>query len=168
MQSVFCVTNLIRQEAGSLTGAGNHREGLSVIQTSGIAMSGVRHVNKIPTIRGTDIIRDPRVNKVMRAVKKVGVLSGACMFGNTSSMDRWKSLLHSDFNEVVLLRKPCLYFKLLEFIFCVYYLWWGKLQPLISVQCVVCWLNFEMQINHRSRVYATQATGDGHSLDSKY
>ena len=27
-------------------------------------MSDVRHVNKIPTIRGTDIMRDPRLNKV--------------------------------------------------------------------------------------------------------
>ena len=29
-------------------------------------MSGVRHVNKIPTIRGTDILRDARLNKVKR------------------------------------------------------------------------------------------------------
>ena len=61
MQSnLFRVTDFSRQEAV----AGNHREGLSVIQTSGIAMSEVRHVNKIPTIRGTDIMRDPRLNKV--------------------------------------------------------------------------------------------------------
>lgn len=48
-----------------LDGAGQRKGALSVIQTSGIAMSGVRHVNKIPTIRGTDIMRDPRLNKVM-------------------------------------------------------------------------------------------------------
>ena len=49
----------------SKVGAGNHTNSLSAIQTSGIAkMSGLRHVHKIPTIRGTDIIRDPRLNKV--------------------------------------------------------------------------------------------------------
>ncbi|KAM7426306.1 NADP-dependent malic enzyme [Porites harrisoni] len=48
----------------SKVGAGNHTNSLSAIQTSGIAkMSGLRHVHKIPTIRGTDIIRDPRLNK---------------------------------------------------------------------------------------------------------
>lgn len=64
---IFCVTGFTRPEAVvSLAEAGQlKREGLSVIQTSGIAMSGARHVNKIPTIRGTDIIRDPRLNKVM-------------------------------------------------------------------------------------------------------
>lgn len=31
---------------------------------AGINMAEVRQVNKIPTIRGTDIIRDPRLNKV--------------------------------------------------------------------------------------------------------
>ena len=50
----------------SKVGAGNHTNSLSAIQTSGIAkMSGLRHVHKIPTIRGTDIIRDPRLNKVL-------------------------------------------------------------------------------------------------------
>ena len=50
----------------SKVGAGNHTNSLSAIQTSGIAkMSGLRHVHKIPTIRGTDIIRDPRLNKVV-------------------------------------------------------------------------------------------------------
>lgn len=50
-----------------LTGAGQlEKQALSVLQTSGIAMSAVRHVNKIPTIRGTDIMRDPRLNKVIQ------------------------------------------------------------------------------------------------------
>jgi len=55
----------VQETIFSLDRAGQKKDGLSVIQTSGIAMSGVRHVNKIPTIRGTDIIRDPRLNKVM-------------------------------------------------------------------------------------------------------
>ena len=54
----------VQRTVFSLDGAGQKKGGLSVIQTSGIAMSGVRHVNKIPTIRGTDIMRDPRLNKV--------------------------------------------------------------------------------------------------------
>ena len=51
-----------------MAGAGQLQKeaGLSVIQTSGITMSAERHVNKIPTIRGTDIMRDPRLNKVMK------------------------------------------------------------------------------------------------------
>lgn len=51
-----------------MAGAGQLQKeaGLSVIQTSGITMSAERHVNKIPTIRGTDIMRDPRLNKVKK------------------------------------------------------------------------------------------------------
>lgn len=59
------MTRQVQGTVFSLDGAGQKKGGLSVIQTSGVAMSGVRHVNKIPTIRGTDIMRDPRLNKVM-------------------------------------------------------------------------------------------------------
>lgn len=60
----FCVTYFYysRREVVSTTGACR----VKVTQSSGIAMSGVRHVNKIPTIRGTDILRDARLNKVKR------------------------------------------------------------------------------------------------------
>lgn len=60
----ICVTYFYcsRREVVSTTGAGRFK----VTQSSGIAMSGVRHVNKIPTIRGTDILRDARLNKVKR------------------------------------------------------------------------------------------------------
>ena len=47
------------------------KEGFSVIQTSGVAMSRVKQVNKIPTIRGTDIMRDPRLNKVLYVTQTV-------------------------------------------------------------------------------------------------
>ena len=59
------MTRKVQESVFALDGAGQKEGGLSVIQTSGITMSGVRHVNKIPTIRGTDIMRDPRLNKVM-------------------------------------------------------------------------------------------------------
>lgn len=52
---------------------------VKVTQSSGIAMSGVRHVNKIPTIRGTDILRDARLNKVKRL--KVVVIANDSFLG---------------------------------------------------------------------------------------
>ena len=88
------MTDFTRQAAAQGIGAGN--QGLSAIQTSGIAiMSGLRHVNKIPTIRGTDIIRDPRLNKVMQSFFSISdqsdsrALFSACMTDFTS----WKKLI---------------------------------------------------------------------------
>lgn len=48
-------------------------------------MSGVRHVNKIPTIRGTDILRDARLNKVKRL--KVVENSQRFFFGGLCAHD---------------------------------------------------------------------------------
>ena len=32
---------------------------------AGITMANMQHVNKIPTIRGTDVMRNPKLNKVI-------------------------------------------------------------------------------------------------------
>lgn len=54
-------------------------------------MSGIKHVNKIPTIRGTDIMRDPRLNKVIGFVHwseraELGLLHDKLMIEGTTCM----------------------------------------------------------------------------------
>ena len=59
------MTTFTNRQESVLVGASQlHKQALSVLQTSEITMSVVGHVNKIPTIRGTDIMRDARLNKV--------------------------------------------------------------------------------------------------------
>ena len=77
-----------------LTGAGQlEKQALSLLQTSGIAMSAVRHVNKIPTIRGTDIMRDPRLNKVIQ--------KNIARCDSRPGHDGWHDLVHVSANRAV-------------------------------------------------------------------
>ncbi|KAJ7394266.1 NADP-dependent malic enzyme [Desmophyllum pertusum] len=122
-------TKTTRQEAVILAGAGQLQKeaGLSVIQTSGITMSAERHVNKIPTIRGTDIMRDPRLNKgtafTLKERQILGIhgLLPPCISNQEVQCERMYAELHRKANDLeryillmaLLERNEALFFKIL-------------------------------------------------------
>ncbi|XP_020623343.1 NADP-dependent malic enzyme-like [Orbicella faveolata] len=117
----------VQETVFSLDGVGQKKDGFSVIQTSGIAMSGVRHVNKIPTIRGTDIMRDPRLNKGTaftlqeRQILGIHGLLPPCISTQEIQSQRMYAELHrkaNDLEKYILLmalqeRNESLFFKIL-------------------------------------------------------
>ncbi|XP_074626264.1 NADP-dependent malic enzyme-like [Acropora palmata] len=112
-----------RREVVSTTGACR----VKVTQSSGIAMSGVRHVNKIPTIRGTDILRDARLNKGTaftleeRQILGIHGLLPPCISTQEIQCQRVYAELHKKANDLqryiqlmaLLERNESLFFKLL-------------------------------------------------------
>ncbi|XP_015764016.1 PREDICTED: NADP-dependent malic enzyme-like [Acropora digitifera] len=112
-----------RRKVVSTTGACR----VKVTQSSGIAMSGVRHVNKIPTIRGTDILRDARLNKGTaftleeRQILGIHGLLPPCISTQEIQCQRVYAELHKKANDLqryiqlmaLLERNESLFFKLL-------------------------------------------------------
>ncbi|XP_058951791.2 NADP-dependent malic enzyme isoform X2 [Pocillopora verrucosa] len=116
-----------KQESVLVGASQLHKQALFVLQTSEITMSAVGHVNKIPTIRGTDIMRDARLNKGTaftlqeRQILGIHGLLPPCISTQEIQVQRMYGELHRKANDLeryiqlmsLLERNESLFFKIL-------------------------------------------------------